>query len=170
MRFRFIILNAEPRYGFVAISICIVESVWGPQIIERLQYPSCVGNNMGAKWSARDFFILVAIGLAGIIFEAMQYSQAVEVWGENCSEALTYAELSPQCQQFSDDMNWVLYELWAIVALTVFSLVMGVVRLAGGGQNRKAGEGFKILRIFIIMASLTLTLLFLYSFVIRSTG
>jgi hypothetical protein len=125
---------------------------------------------MAGRWQAKDFFVLAAIGIAGIIFESMQYSEAMTVWAENCSDALTYEELSQQCKQFSDDMDWVLIELFAIIFLTVFALVRGVMRLGGESSNRRRGrrKGMGIGKTVIIVVTLTLGLLFVYTFVMRN--
>ena len=125
---------------------------------------------MAGRWQAKDFFVLAAIGIAGIIFESMQYNEAMTVWAENCSNALNYEELSQQCKQFSDDMDWVLIELFAIIFLTVFALVRGVMRLGGEISNRRRGrrKGMGIGKTVIIVVTLTLGLLFVYSFVMRN--
>ena len=125
---------------------------------------------MAGRWRAKDFFVLAAIGIAGIIFESMQYNEAMTVWAENCSDALTYDELSQQCKQFSDDMDWVLMELFGIIFLTVFALVRGVMRLGGesGERRRSRNQGMGIGKTFIIVVTLTLGALFVYAFVMRN--
>ena len=125
---------------------------------------------MAGRWRAKDFFVLTAIGIAGIIFESMQYSEAMTVWAENCSDALTYDELSQQCKQFSDDMDWVLMEFFGIIFLTVFALVRGIMRLGGesGERRRSRNQGMGIGKTFIIVVTLTLGALSLYAFVMRN--
>jgi len=122
---------------------------------------------MGGKWRAKDFFILTAIGLAGLVFEIIQYNDAVAMWTEHCSDALSYDQLSQECKDFSDDMDWVLYELIAISILTVFSLIMGFLKI-GGESSRGDGEGFGVIKTFAVVTFLTLIFLFIYAFVIRS--
>lgn len=125
---------------------------------------------MAGRWRAKDFFVLTAIGIAGIIFETMQYNAAMAIWAENCSEALTYEELSQQCKQFSDDMDWVLMELFGIIFLTVFTLVRGVMRLGreSGERRRGRNRGMGIGKTVIIVVTFTLGLLFVYAFVMRN--
>ena len=125
---------------------------------------------MGRRWSAKDFFIVAAIGLAGGIFDWVQYSDAQSIWDKNCSDDAALDQLSDQCKQLSSDMYWLQIELFSIIVLTFLAIGMGVMRLVRDSHSdrRRPKKGMSIPKIFIAVTIFTLIGFFVYAFIMRN--